>query len=76
MTHICACKLTIDGSDNGLWPGRRQAIWTNAGILLIESLGTNCTEILFQIHAFSSEKMHLKISSGKRRQSSVKLYAS
>ena len=35
-------KLTIIGSDNGLSPGRRQAIiWTNAGILLIEPLRTN-----------------------------------
>ena len=29
-THICVGKLTIIGSDNGLSPGRRQAIiWTN-----------------------------------------------
>ena len=36
MTHTCITKLTIIGSDNGLSPGRRQAIvWTNAGILLI-----------------------------------------
>ena len=35
VTHVCASKLTINGSDNGLSPGRRQAIiWTNAGILL------------------------------------------
>ena len=35
VTHICVSKLTIIGSDNGLSPGRRQAIiWTNAGILL------------------------------------------
>ena len=41
----------IIGSDNGLSPGRRQAIiWTNAGILLIETLGTNSSEILFDIH--------------------------
>ena len=34
--HICVNKLAIIGSDNGLSPGRRQAIiWTNAGILLI-----------------------------------------
>ena len=34
------------GSDNGLSPGRRQAIiWTNAGILLIGPLGTNINEI-------------------------------
>ena len=31
VTHICVCKLTIIGSDNGLSPGRRPAIiWTNA----------------------------------------------
>ena len=36
VTHICVGKLTIIGSDNGLSPGRRQAInWTNTGILLI-----------------------------------------
>ena len=40
--HICVGKLAIIGSDNGLSPRRRQAIiWTNAGILLIEPLGTN-----------------------------------
>ena len=32
----CHYELTIIGSDNGLSPGRCQAIiWTNAGILLI-----------------------------------------
>ena len=42
MTHICVSKLTIIGSDNGLSPGRCQAIiWTNAGLLLIRPLGTN-----------------------------------
>ena len=41
VTHICVSKLTIIGSDNGLSPGRRQAIiWTNAGILLTRTLGT------------------------------------
>ena len=36
-THICVGKLTIIDSDNGLSPGRRQAIiWTSAGILLID----------------------------------------
>ena len=47
VTHICIGKLTIIGSDNGLSPGRRQAIiWTNAAILLIGPLGTNFSEIL------------------------------
>ena len=68
MTHICVGKLTIIGSDNGLSPGRRQAIiWTNAGILLIGPLGTNFSEILIAIEAFSFKKMHLKISSTKWR---------
>ena len=67
-THICVSKLTIIGSDNGLSPGRRQAIiWTNAGILLIRTLGTNFSEILSEIHAFSFKKMHLKMSSAKWR---------
>ena len=63
MTHICVSKLTITGSDNGLSPGRRQAIiWTNDGILLIWPLGTNFSEILIKIHSFSFKKMHLKMS--------------
>ena len=58
--------LTIIGSDNGLSPGRRQAIiWTNAGIMFLGSLGTN----LIEIHTFLFKKMHLKMSSGKRRPS-------
>ena len=40
MTHVCVGNLTIIGSDNGLSPGRRQAIiWTSAGILLFWTLG-------------------------------------
>ena len=66
MTHICVSKLTTIGSDNALLPGPRQAIiWTNAGILLIGPLGTNFSENLIEIYAFSFRKMHLKISSGK-----------
>ena len=68
MTHICISKIIIIGSDNGLSPGRRQAIiWTDAGILLIEPLGTNFSEILIEIHTFSFQKMHLKTSSAKWR---------
>ena len=49
VTHICVGKLSIIGSDNGLSPGRRQAIiWNNAGILLIGPLGTNVSEILIR----------------------------
>ena len=69
MTHICVSKLTIIVSDNGLSPGRHQAIiWTNAGILLIGPLGTNFSEILIGIQTFSFMKMHLKMSSAKWRQ--------
>ena len=69
VTHICVGNLTIIGSDNGLSPGRRQAIiWTNARILLIGPLGTNFSEIQIGIQKFSYEKMHLKMSSVKWRQ--------
>ena len=68
VTQKCVGNLTIIGSYNGLSPGRRQAIiWTNAGILLIGPLGTNFSEILIEIDAFSFKKMHLKTSSGKWR---------
>ena len=44
--HICVSKLTIIGSYDGLWPGRSRAIIrTNAGILLIEHIGTDFNEI-------------------------------
>ena len=65
VTHICVSKQTIIGSDNGLSPGRRQAIiWTNAETLIICPLGTTFNEILIKIHIFSFTKMHLKLSSG------------
>ena len=68
VTHLCVSKLTSIGSDNGLSPGRRQAIiWTNDGILLIGPLGTNFSETLSEIHTFSFKKMGLKMSSGKCR---------
>ena len=68
VTHIGVSKLTIIGSDNGLSPGRRQAIiWTNAGILLIRPLGTNFNEMLVAILTFSFMKMRLKVSSAKWR---------
>ena len=68
LTHICVSKQTIIGSDNGLLPGRRQAIiWTNDGILLIGILGTNFSEILIENRIFSFKKMGLKVSSVKWR---------
>ena len=45
--YVGVGKLTIIASDNGLSPGRRQAIiGTNAGIFFIGTLGTNFSEIL------------------------------
>ena len=41
------------GSDNGLSPGRRQAIiCTNAGILLIRNVATNFCEILIKRNSY------------------------
>ena len=66
VTHICVSKLTIFGSDNGLTPGRRQAIiWTNDGILLIGRLRRNFNEILIEIQTFALKKIHLNVSSSK-----------
>ena len=68
VMHICVSNWTIIGLDNGLSPGRRQAIiWTSAGISLIEPLGTNFREILIGIQSFSFKKMRLKMSSAKWR---------
>ena len=65
MTQICVHKLTSIGSDNGLSPGRRQAIiWTV--ILLNGSYVSNFCETWIEIHTFSLEKMHVKMS-GKWR---------
>ena len=68
VTHICISKLTNIGSDNGLSPGRHQAIiWTNPGILLIGPWGTNFSDNLIGIQTFSLKKMLLKMSSAKWR---------
>ena len=68
VTNICISKLTIIGSDNGLVLARWQAIiWTNAGILFTEPLGTNFSGISIKFHTFSFRNMYLKKSSGKWR---------
>ena len=68
VTHICVGNLTNIGSDNGLSPGRRQAIiWTSAGILLIGPLETNFSELLIEIQTFLFKKKHLKVPSVKLR---------
>ena len=64
VTHRCIGNLTIIGSDNGLSPGRCQAIvWTNVGILLFGPLWTDFSGILIEIHTFSFKKMPLKMLS-------------
>ena len=69
VMHICVSKIISIGSDNGMSPGRRQAIiWTNDWILSIGPLGTNFSEIWIEVHTFSFKKMLLKMSSGKCRQ--------
>ena len=68
VMHTCIRKLATIGSDNGMSPGRRQAIiWTTTRMLLIWTLGTNVVEISAEIQTFSFKKVHLKISSGKWR---------
>ena len=68
VTHICVSNITTIGSDNGLSPGRRQAIIrTKAGILLIEPLGTNFNGISIEMLIFSLKKIDFKMSSGKWR---------
>ena len=65
VTHICVNKLATIDSDNGLSPGRCQAIIsTNAGIMLIGLLRTYFSEILLEVYIFSFTKIHLKMSSG------------
>ena len=42
LTHMCVSKITIIGSDNGLQPGRRQAIiWASDEKVIIGPLGIN-----------------------------------
>ena len=74
VTHICVSELPTIGSDNGLAPGRRQAIiWTNAGILLIGHLGTNLSDIVIEMYIFQFKKIHLKMSFAKWWQFCVRL---
>ena len=57
VTHICVGNPTIIGSDNGLSPGRRQAIiWTNAGILLFGPLGTNFSDFFCRNYSIFIKK--------------------
>ena len=68
VTHICVSKLGIIGTNNGLSPVRCQAIiWTNADLLSIGPLGRNFSDIYIRLPQFSFSKLHLKMSSAKRR---------
>ena len=58
VTHICVGNITtIIGSENGLSPR----------IYLIGPLGRDVSEILIESITFLLKKMHLKVSSAKRR---------
>ena len=61
-THICVSKMITIGLDNGLSPGRRQAI-----IFSIRPLGIHFSEILIEINAFPFKKMHLNMPSANWR---------
>ena len=64
--HICISRLdyALIGSDNGLTLIQCQAnIWTNAGLFLIGTLGTNFSDSLIKIPIFSFRKIHFKMSS-------------
>ena len=68
VMHICAGYLNIIGSDNGLLPGRCQAIiWNNARILLIWTSRNKPNDISIEFHTFPFKKMHFKMSSAKWR---------
>ena len=68
VTHICIGNVTIIGSDNGLSPGRHEAIiWTNDWIMLTGPLGTNFSEISIGIQTFALKKIRLKMLSAKCR---------
>ena len=63
VTHICINKLAIIDSDNGLSPFWHQTIiWLNVGISLMESSGTNFSEIWNKIQQFSSENVVRKMA--------------
>ena len=53
VTHIFVNKVTVIGSDNGLSPGRCEAIiWNNGRLSLIGPLGTNFSEIVIEIKEY------------------------
>ena len=66
MPHICVSESGESGSDNGLSPIWHQSITsTNAGLLSIQTSGTNSSEIRIKVQNISFMKMCLKMSSAK-----------
>ena len=56
--HICICKLTIIGSDNGLAPSHYlNQCWN----IVNWTLRNKISEILIKIHTFSFKKMYIKM---------------
>ena len=61
MMHICVSKIIIIGSNNGLTLGRRQAMnqfWN----IVNWSFRHKLSKIVIEMHTFSFNKMHLKMS--------------
>ena len=69
VAKIPAVNRASIGSDIGFCSIRYQAnIYKSVGLLSMGPLGTKFTGIRIKIQDFSLMKMHLKISSAKRRQ--------
>ena len=62
VMHISISNITIIGSDNCLSPG-----WHQCWIIVNSNHITNFSETISEIHRFSFEKIHSKISSVKGR---------
>ena len=68
--RICVSNFTIIGSDNGLVPGRCEAIIWNQCWNIVNAKPRNkfLSAIFSEIHTCSCNEMQLTISSAKRRQ--------
>ena len=70
VTHICISNHTIIGSDNGLSPGRRQAIiWTNAGVCWPFCLGLNVLNDTIQ-----STKWYQTIEGARNIEGNIQIF--
>ena len=69
-THVDFVKSATKLSLKDMWqwafvPISNSLNWSNAGILLIQTLGTHFGDILNEIDTFSFKKLYLKISFAK-----------